>query len=145
MRDSTVIWAGYAIVGDSSSSPVVWSGSITAALARLVEFVQTYQMVKGFVFTIARKESEVNSRLARLVQDRAEPSVRGESLAGLLSRLSTQGLDSIDNTGEPAPAAKDESTTPNTTSHPNATPNRPSDATGDSIEDFLAQLKESPE
>lgn len=145
MRDSTVIWAGYTIIGDRDSSPEVWSGAIGDSLMKLLLFVQTYQMVKGFVFTVARTESEVRSRL----DAHRQRSAKGEKLESLLARLAGGGLDSIDNADEPAggpaPAAKDESTAPSHTSDSTTDgPDEP-DGPGDSIEDFLAQLRESPE
>lgn len=135
MRDSTVIWAGYTIIGDRDSSPEVWSGAIGDSLMKLLLFVQTYQMVKGFVFTVARTESEVRSRL----DAHRQRSAKGEKLESLLARLAGGGLDSIDNADGPAPAAKDE----DRAIHP--TNDSATDEPGDSIEDFLAQLRESPE
>lgn len=133
MRDSTVIWAGYTIIGDRDSSPEVWSGAIGDSLMKLLLFVQTYQMVKGFVFTVARTESEVRSRL----DAHRQRSAKGEKLESLLARLAGGGLDSLD----PAPAAKDEDRTINPTndSAAEATPFE------QGIGGFLAQFKESPE
>lgn len=115
MRDNTRVWAGIKVVGDGDSEPEVFEGPIGDCLMRLLVFVQGYSIGKGFVFTVARVESEVRSRLSK----HGHRGIKGESIDSLISRLA-QGAPILSNEAmsqDTGSLATTTTTTTTTTTH----------------------------